>query len=222
MQVEVTGVETSRSRPADGDDQDEWQLILTPVCLVFRGLGYLAPVRRIILALAILVVIILGYFAVHSIVSRPATANQSVGDPCLVGTWILQREQGHYTTSTTQFALSGLSGATLTITGTGAATYDYSVSAMENGRNGTQKEQVIVRGTRHTQIHAVKGALGISTVSNHATQTISLDGTAQPSAPLPDPNPSTAGYGCSKLRLQIDGQSTAGGFTYSDIYNRQP
>ena len=177
--------------------------------------------RRIILALAILVVIIFGYFAVHFIVGRQSLANQSVGDSCLVGTWTLQREQGHYSTNNIIVTISGLSGTKLTIIGTGAATYDYGASAPETGRNGTQHESAVLRGTRSAQIHALKGALGISTISNHATWTISLDGIARPPAPLPDPNPGMAGYSCSKSRLQIDGRSTASGFTYNDIYNRQ-
>lgn len=178
--------------------------------------------RRVILVLAMLAVIVLGYFAVQAIANHRATPSQSVGDSCLVGTWVLQREQGHYTTSTTRLNLTGLAGATLTITGTGAAVFDYDASAMEKGGGGGQAEQAVLRGTRKAQMHAKSGTLAISSVANDATWTVTLNGVVQAAVRPPDPNPGKAGYSCSQSRLQIDGQNTAGDFTYSDIYNRQP
>jgi hypothetical protein len=179
-----------------------------------------------ILALAVVTVVLVLHATLQT-GSGTSTAPRSspsaslpVMDNCLVGTWKLEREVDHFTVGNTQVILTGLAGATLTVTESGAATYNYNGSANERGRSGTQVETVALRGTRESKFNAAGGNLKISPVSNSVTQTATLNSVTQPSRALANPDPGVATYACSTIRLQMTGQNDTRSFSYTAVYAR--
>jgi hypothetical protein len=91
-------------------------------------------VSQSLLLIAVVALLIMAGTAVAAGATSSSPGQQAVGDPCVVGRWILQ-EQHIY--STTGLDVAGGKGARLTLRGDGTATYDYGAADLFSGMTNT-------------------------------------------------------------------------------------
>jgi len=127
----------------------------------------------------------------------PIASPMSIGDGCLIGTWVLLSQQS----TSTAGSLSGYTGARMTITAQGAETTDYSSAGPYRGTLNGQSVSITRHGAWSFQDYAAKGKLVRTAVSSHLVETYSYS-TSTTSQAIHAAPTSTYAYRCNATQLQ--------------------
>jgi hypothetical protein len=134
---------------------------------------------------------------------RQASTAPAIGDSCVVGSWVLteQTNQSGYTYAGAQVSVSGLAGATLTLTASGEEKESFDGSAPLIGTlSNDLRLAITIRGSIDYRIHAASGKY------QETGDVVQLPTTATAGgAPVTDYHssysPSRGTYSCARGRL---------------------
>ena len=136
---------------------------------------------------------------------RPTSSAPAIGDSCVVGSWVLSEEtnQSGYTYAGAPVAVSGMGGATLTLTASGdeKESFDNSAPLIGTLANGLRLA-ITIRGSIDYKIHAASGKYQETGAVVQLPTTASAGG-----APVTDYHssysPGRGTYACGGGRLTI-------------------
>lgn len=146
-------------------------------------------------------------------ISAATPSPPAIGDPCLVGHWVLTQETapGNWTWANEVIAVKGLAGLTIDFTADGTETDNYNATRPLVGDYHGHKVEIVLRGTVFYHTHADGHQIVQSSVAPNVTVTFYYDGVLQPGGYV-SYTATTNSYVCSATQLRLISPPTNPGY----------